>query len=153
MKKTITLFSIVALIGYQSVWGQDVSSPAHRPTYHELKAAGLLGNYTEQQIIELAREEVRPVGEQVYNPEPLNRSVDPGNSIQTSSPYFTISPVNPAICSGQTSTLSAPTILSSSSGLVVSDDWYSSAINIGFSFTFYGTTYTQFVVGTNGCLN
>jgi len=36
---------------------------------------------------------------------------------------------------------------------VVSDDWYSSAINIGFSFTFYGTTYTQLVVGTNGCLN
>src|SRR5205823_4577590 len=66
-----------------------------------------------------------------------------------------ISPVNPSICSGQTSTLTAPSISSSTSNLVTADDMYGGVINIGFSFTFYGNTYTQCVVGTNGsiCFN
>ncbi len=33
------------------------------------------------------------------------------------------------------------------------DDGYSSAINIGFSFTYYGNTYTQCVFGSNGIIN
>ena len=35
---------------------------------------------------------------------------------------------------------------------ITADDGYSSAIDIGFSFDFYGTTYTQVLIGSNGCL-
>lgn len=55
------------------------------------------------------------------------------------------------ICDGQTITLRAM----NGSGIPVSasltmDDQYSSVINIGFPFTFYGNTYTQCLISTNG---
>lgn len=34
--------------------------------------------------------------------------------------------------------------------LSLTDDIHSAALNIGFNFDFYGTTYTQFVIGSNG---
>ncbi len=39
---------------------------------------------------------------------------------------------------------------SSSDGLSNLDDWYSTVINIGFPFTFFGNTYTQCLLSTNG---
>ena len=39
------------------------------------------------------------------------------------------------------------------SSLVNLDDAYSDSIDIGFTFTFYGTEYDQLVIGSNGVLN
>lgn len=42
-------------------------------------------------------------------------------------------------------------IIPISSGITVDDGW-SGVIPIGFTFNFYGTPYTQCVIGSNGCL-
>ena len=44
--------------------------------------------------------------------------------------------------------LNAPTIIPT-----LSDDSWSAAQNIGFDFTFYGNTYTQFTLGSNGIIS
>ena len=44
--------------------------------------------------------------------------------------------------------LDAPTIIPT-----LSDDSWSGAANIGFNFTFYGNTYNQFVMGSNGVIS
>jgi hypothetical protein len=40
-----------------------------------------------------------------------------------------------------------------SSAAIVLDDAYSDTINLGFTFNFYGNTYTQCVIGANGTVN
>jgi hypothetical protein len=152
MKKLILSLNIFLLAAAQ-VSSQSTVSVKQTPTYHELKEAGLLGNYTIDQLSDLAREEVilHQLHSENYPPE-STRSNDPTPTIQVTSPSFSITPVNPSICSGQSATLTASTISSSSSGLVVSDDWHSSVISLGFTFTFYGNNYTQCVIGTNGSI-
>ena len=44
--------------------------------------------------------------------------------------------------------LDAPTIIPT-----LTDDSWSAAANIGFDFTFYGNTYNQFVMGSNGIIS
>src|ERR1043165_2243605 len=44
-------------------------------------------------------------------------------------------------------TLTAPTNLN-----LMSDDGWSGVINIGFPFCFFGNTYSQCIIGANGCI-
>jgi len=44
-------------------------------------------------------------------------------------------------------------VLQNSTTVSLSDDSWSAAINIGFSFSFYGNTYTQCVIGSNGLVS
>src|SRR5205823_1204710 len=93
MIKTTTLFSVVILLCCQYIFAQVSSTAVHKPTYHELKEAGLLGNYTDGELAKMQTEEAKdyPQVPQDYD-ENSTRNVDPGNSIETFSPYFTISP-------------------------------------------------------------
>jgi hypothetical protein len=156
MKKIFTLFSILSIIGTQMVFAQSNSSSENRPTYHELKASGQLGNYTDEEITEMIREEARlGIESPDPDPQPSVRSNDPPlPSMQITSPAFSISPINPSICSGQTSTLTASSSYSFSNppGITTQDDYWSGIANIGFTFTFYGNNYTQLIIGTNGAL-
>ncbi len=57
------------------------------------------------------------------------------------------------VCNGGNITLHAtlnvlPTV--SSTGITLTDDQYSTVINIGFPFNFYGNNYTQCLISTNG---
>jgi hypothetical protein len=155
MKKIITLFSILTVIGTQSLLAQS-SSDTNHPTYYELKASGQLGNYTNEEITEMLREEARQgIESPDPDPQPSVRSNDPPlPSIQVTSPAFSISPVNPNICSGQSVTLTASSSYTASQppGITTQDDYWSGITNIGFSFTFYGNTYTQVILGTNGAI-
>jgi len=61
------------------------------------------------------------------------------------------------LCPGQTVTIDATDpdssdllFLDNTSTISLQDDQYSGVVNIGFNFTFYGNTYSQIVVGTNG---
>lgn len=60
------------------------------------------------------------------------------------------------ICPGQTATLTATvtTVVGSYNGtaLQLADDQWSPVVPIGFSFTFFGTAYTNIVVGSNNIL-
>ena len=51
-------------------------------------------------------------------------------------------------CATLTATMTG--LSGSSTGLSTADDAWSSALNIGFTFRFYGIYYTQCIVGTNG---
>ncbi len=44
-------------------------------------------------------------------------------------------------------------VLVSPSSVFLSDDQYSAPVNIGFSFDFYGSTYTQLTIGSNNILS
>src|ERR1700743_3298765 len=65
-----------------------------------------------------------------------------------------LTPNDTTICNGASSTLRArvngripiPFVLNQ-------DDVYSSVINLGFSFDFYGNTYTQCVISSNGFIS
>ncbi len=63
-------------------------------------------------------------------------------SYGTSSYTFETIPYSPETYAG--------TVPLQASGLVLSDDSYSAAINIGFSFCFLGVAYTQCYIGSNG---
>jgi gliding motility-associated-like protein len=69
------------------------------------------------------------------------------------SAQITVSPNDTTIC-GQQLTLTA-TLLSAQATTVnnLGDDTYSGVIPIGFTFNFYGTAYTQCVLGSNGLVN
>ena len=65
------------------------------------------------------------------------------------------------VCAGQTLTInncnsgsnptnSAGIYLPSPQSVSLSDDSWSGAVNIGFNFSFYGNSYTQCVIGSNG---
>ena len=65
------------------------------------------------------------------------------------------------VCSGQSVTItncntgsnpssSAGIYLPNPGSVSLSDDSWSGAVNIGFNFSFYGATYTQCVIGSNG---
>jgi hypothetical protein len=155
MKKIITLFSILTIIGTQSLLAQSSSATNH-PTYFELKASGQLGNYTNEEITQMLREEARQgIESPDPDPQPSVRSNDPPlPSIQVTSPAFSISPINPSICSGQTVTLTASSSYTASQppGITTQDDYWSGITNIGFTFTFYGNAYTQVILGTNGAI-
>lgn len=64
------------------------------------------------------------------------------------------------ICVGQAVTIqncssgagNASIVLNNPSTISLTDDSYSGLINIGFPFSFYGNTYTQCVVGSNGLI-
>ncbi|WP_107037644.1 T9SS type B sorting domain-containing protein [Brumimicrobium mesophilum] len=45
------------------------------------------------------------------------------------------------------------TVLQNTTAISLSDDSWSQAVNIGFSFDFYGNTYTQCVIGSNGLVS
>lgn len=47
----------------------------------------------------------------------------------------------------------APDPYTAGTALALSDDWWSPVISLPFTFCFYGTAYTQCVVGSNGCLS
>ncbi|RYM34712.1 T9SS type B sorting domain-containing protein [Brumimicrobium glaciale] len=64
-------------------------------------------------------------------------SVCAGTSVQ-------ISNCGGSVIGGTAIVLQNPTTVS------LSDDSWSSVVNIGFSFSFYGTTYTQCLIGSNG---
>lgn len=51
---------------------------------------------------------------------------------------------------GSTGTGAAGINLNAPTSVSLSDDSWSSVVNIGFSFSFYGNTYTQCVIGSNG---
>ena len=72
--------------------------------------------------------------------------------------------VDATICSGQTVTLTncntggspgnaAGLYLSAPSSVSLSDDVWSQAVTIGFSFNFYNQSYTQCVIGSNGLIS
>ena len=69
-----------------------------------------------------------------------------------SSAQITLS-ADPTTCGDTAVTLHAVLLgdVPTSSG-ITSDDGYSAAINIGFTFNFYGNNYTQLVIGSNGML-
>jgi len=48
---------------------------------------------------------------------------------------------------------SAGLLLNNATTIQLSDDSYSGAVNIGFPFSFYGTTYNQCVIGSNGVVS
>ncbi len=57
-------------------------------------------------------------------------------------------------CGGTTSIPGGmATVLQNPTTVSLSDDAWSGAINIGFSFSFYGNTYTQCVIGSNGVVS
>ncbi len=59
------------------------------------------------------------------------------------------------LCANTVTPVTLNAIIGSSSGNFVTftDDIYSSIINLGFSFTFYGNTYTQCVISSNGFIS
>jgi len=68
------------------------------------------------------------------------------------------------ICSGQTVTITncntggntnnaAGIYLNAPTNVSLSDDVWSAAVNLGFSFNFYGSNYTQCVIGSNGLVS
>ncbi|MEY4282122.1 MAG: hypothetical protein RLZ39_1534, partial [Bacteroidota bacterium] len=59
------------------------------------------------------------------------------------------------ICPGASLTLNAIRNGRVPTNLTLTDDLYTSVINIGFPFTFYGNTYSQCVFSSNGyiCFN
>jgi gliding motility-associated-like protein len=73
--------------------------------------------------------------------------------VNTAQAQLTVSPHDTTVC-GSLLTLTA-TLQSAQVTQVqgLGDDSYSAAIPIGFTFNFYGTPYTQVLVGSNGILN
>lgn len=57
------------------------------------------------------------------------------------------------ICPGSSIALNATIGTSSGNFITFTDDIYSSPINLGFPFTFYGNTYTQCVISSNGFIS
>jgi gliding motility-associated-like protein len=55
--------------------------------------------------------------------------------------------------SGTTPSTAAGLYLNAPSSVSLSDDSWSAAVNIGFTFNFYGTNYTQCVIGSNGLIS
>lgn len=62
----------------------------------------------------------------------------------------TISTPDTTICPNSPLTLNASIGTNSGNFITFTDDLFSSVLNLGFSFTFYGTTYTQCVISSNG---
>ncbi len=58
-----------------------------------------------------------------------------------------------SLCGGGTSNTSGIVLNAATTLPQLSDDSWSAAVNIGFSFSFYGTTYTQCVIGSNGLVS
>ncbi|SVE00304.1 uncharacterized protein METZ01_LOCUS453158, partial [marine metagenome] len=56
------------------------------------------------------------------------------------------------VCGLQTLQLHAFSGGSNGNSLFLTDDTHSPIVNIGFPFTFYGNTYTQLLISTNGYL-
>jgi hypothetical protein len=163
MKKIITLFTIsqFAFLGSQLSSAQTVSVPAPKqaPTYHELKEAGLLGNYTYEQLAEMQSREAAllppmhtETEEMMAGETPVRTNGNPPPTIQTTSSAFGISPVNPSVCLNQSATLSASGFTTSSTGLTTADDQWSSIISLPFIFQFWGANYNNCIIGTNGCV-
>ena len=75
-------------------------------------------------------------------------------SIQTNA-QVTIQQNDTTICPGASITLNAIRNGRIPTNLSLTDDLYTSVINIGFPFTFYGNTYSQCVFSSNGyiCFN
>ncbi len=64
------------------------------------------------------------------------------------------------VCENSTVTITNPVlnpngviVLNNPTSISLTDDSYSGIINIGFSFDFYGNTYTQLVIGSNGIVS
>src|SRR4051812_28865159 len=98
--KKIIIASIIVLICCvkYSATAQTNSIETHQPTYQELKEAGLLNNYTPEQLTQMQLKELhdRP---SPNNDEPSTRNNDPDlPAIQTTSNAFSITPGNPSIC-------------------------------------------------------
>jgi hypothetical protein len=151
--KKITLAFLFILFGLLSVLAQSNSALDDKPSYQELKKAGLLKDYTMEQMTEMQANESSDMQSRIDSIESM-RSIEPTTpSIQTTSNAFAITPVNPNICSGQSVTLSASNSFTySSTGLYIADDRWSSVINLPFSFTFYGSSYNNCIISTNGSI-
>jgi hypothetical protein len=149
MKKILTLFVSLILTGAQQLSAQDSGQPTHQPTYREVKEAGLLGNYSMDQIMEMQRVDALEARQHAPSEEQIRAEQPEPTHIQSTSSSFTISPLNPSICTGNTIALTVPTITSGIAN-ATSDDIYSSTVSLGFSFTFYGVAYTQVKIGSNG---
>jgi gliding motility-associated-like protein len=63
------------------------------------------------------------------------------------------SAVNIDNCSGQNPNNNQGILMDAGTGVTLTDDSYSGVINIGFDFDFYGNTYTQCVIGSNGVIS
>src|SRR6267154_3609249 len=102
MKKTITLFCVLAFIASHQISAQNDSVSADRPTYFELKQAGLLNNYSPEQLTEMQAKEARPMQSRIdEEKERSTRNIEPPPpTIETISNAFSITPVNPSVCSG-----------------------------------------------------
>jgi hypothetical protein len=156
MKKTTTLF-ILALCSVLYVNAQNNSGRDTSMSYHEIKEAGLSHQYTPEELTRIQLRDAHLITEQESAASmEMNaiRSNDPPlPSTQTTTNAFTITPQNPSVCQGQTVTLSASNSFTySTAGLYIADDMWSSPISLPFSFSFYGNSYSQCIISTNGSI-
>jgi hypothetical protein len=154
MKKIPALVAVCLLIGMTRVTAQSIYTKVHNPTYRELKESRQLESYTPEQLTELQINEINSPQDYELGYGQQTRNIDPPTpSTQTTSNAFTITPLNPSICSGQSVTLSASnTFTYSTTGLYIADDMWSSIIPLPFTFTFYGIQYTSCILSTNGSI-
>ncbi len=61
-------------------------------------------------------------------------------------------PLTLNVCDALTNVNSQTVVLDNVTNVSLSDDVWSAAINIGFTFNFYGVNYTQCLIGSNGLL-
>jgi hypothetical protein len=153
MKKTTTLF-VLAFIGFIYVSAQNNSGSNAPMSYREIKEAGLSNQYTPEELTEIQLRDAHLITEEESEAMQAARHNDPPTpTTQTTSNAFAITPINPNICSGQSVTLTASNSFTySSAGLYIADDMWSSPINLAFPFTFYGNSYNQVIISTNGSI-
>jgi hypothetical protein len=138
MKRTVTsiVFFLAALVGVQQSFAQKASSQS----YAYLKSHGLLDGYTNNQLIAMQSYDalhpiaVAPV--RSNNPVPVIQS-----QVLVAGPDTTI-------CGGSV-TLNATLLSAVPTNISLFDDEWSNVINLPFSFTFYGTSYNQILIGSN----
>jgi hypothetical protein len=150
MKRTLLALLVtgISCLTIQGVFAQqNVLEHINDKTYYQLKVTGQLGNYTPEQLMELQRTNPGYQTEQETLPPPTDTR-DNTPPVTTQAQVVSAGP-DTSICMGPSVTLSAsaPTIVTTN---ITNDDQWSSVINVPFTFTFWGTSYTQCIVSSNG---
>jgi hypothetical protein len=161
MKRTITSLAIVLAITFgsmQKIVAQASISAASTTkhtnlSYEQLKAAGMLNGYTNEQLRDMQLNELhRPSGNAVHTLHTPNMVSPFSNPTQPLSTQYNVGP-DTTICSGSSVTLNADVSNGGSISTTVipltTDDLWSGVINLPFPFTFYGNVYNQCIVGSN----